>query len=415
MLTETVLSYRRSLGGGIVALCLLVSMTQPAWGDPSKYEPAVDPSLGFNLISWWNWGGSGPAVWANSVQSLYDAGFRQVSINPERYFDPNTGVLAASSQHGPELSHIAAGIARAKSLGMTVTVSPYIEFQDFTDWRGSWDPTPGSAISNQFWSDYQQYLVDVAQLANAYGVDSMNVAAELRGLVQNPGNNAHWNAAINAVAANFSGQLGYAAVWNDYQNGNLTGAIWNHPAIDYMGVNAYFPVATAEQADVSGTDPNPAFINLLTDNWNAQLDGNILPFAHSLKGGNGMPVVLSEMGLLPYNRATAEHFDVIPSTSYPDQDEQIMGFKAMIAAMDHRKANDNLLSIDIWQWEMPGSNGSLWNMDVALPTDQPLNVPATQYLADFITHPIPEPSSLVLAALGIFGVLVLALRTASRT
>ncbi len=189
-----------------------------------KYEPAADPGVGFNLISWWNFGPAGATIWANSVQSLYDAGFRHVSIDPIRYFDPNSGAIAASSQKGPELLHIAAGIARAKSLGMTVTVNPFVEFQNFTQWRAYWDPTPGSASSNQFWSDYQQYLVDVAQVAHTYGADSMNVGTELNGLVDNPGNNAHWNAAINAVAANFSGQLGYAASWPS-RNGNLTNAI----------------------------------------------------------------------------------------------------------------------------------------------------------------------------------------------
>ncbi len=178
-----------------------------------------------------------------------------------------------------------------------------------------------------------------------------------------------------------------------------------------MGVEAYFPMATNEQADASGANPNPAFINLLTNNWNSLLDNDILPFAHSLKGGSGMPVVFSETGLLPYNRTTVTPWDAMPSSDL-DPDEQIMGFKTLMGATDHRKANDNLLAINIWSWGMAGSNGNLWNMGVTLPPDQPLNVPATQYLADFITHSIPEPSTFALAALGILGVLTYARRRA---
>ena len=50
MLIQTVESYRRALGAVIVALCVLVSMTKPALGNPSMYEPGADPSLGFNLV-----------------------------------------------------------------------------------------------------------------------------------------------------------------------------------------------------------------------------------------------------------------------------------------------------------------------------------------------------------------------------
>ena len=62
--------------------------------------------------------------------------------------------------------------------------------------------------------------------------------------------------------------------------------------------------------------------------------------------GDGMPVVFSETGLVAYNRTTVTPWDAMPSSG-PDQDEQIMGFKALMGAMDHRKANDNLLAMNI--------------------------------------------------------------------
>jgi hypothetical protein len=390
-------SFRRGLYVICLGVCGVTLATQPALGNPSVYEPGVDPGVGFNLISWWNFGTSGPSVWQNAVQSAHDAGFRQVSLSPVRYFNSATGAIAVTSQNGPELSHVAAGIARAKLLGMTVTVNPFVEFQNFAQWRAAWNPAPGSATANQFWTDYQQYMTSIAQMAQANGANAMNVGTEMRGIANNSANSSQWNSVINSVNANFSGRIGYAANWDDFKDANLTSAIWEHPAVDYLGVDAYFPMATGAQADASGTRPNPTFTNVLKDNWNTLLDNDVLPFAQARKGGAGMPVTFSEYGIMPYNRGVVQHSDVQVGTV--DQDEQIMGFEAILSATDHRQANDDFLGIDLWQWGMPGSDGSLWNMDATLPADQTNNVPATKFLSDYVSHPVPEPAGFALACL----------------
>jgi hypothetical protein len=50
--------------------------SQIAFANPAKYEIGSDPSVGFNLISWYNFGSSGASTWQNAVQSIYDAGVR---------------------------------------------------------------------------------------------------------------------------------------------------------------------------------------------------------------------------------------------------------------------------------------------------------------------------------------------------
>ena len=168
------------LPGLVAAFCYLSLVASLTLAAPHKYEPNVDPSVGFNLVSWGNFGGSGAAVWQNAVQNVYDAGFTEVSISPIRYYTPGTGSIASSSSSGPELSHIAAGIARAKALGMQVTVNPFVEPVGFSEWRGFYDPTPGSQEWSTFFSHYQQYVVDVAQVAQTNGADAMTVGTELR-------------------------------------------------------------------------------------------------------------------------------------------------------------------------------------------------------------------------------------------
>jgi hypothetical protein len=269
-----------------------------------------------------------------------------------------------------------------------VTLNPFVEPQGFSTWRGFYDPTPGSAEAQRFWSDYQQYLLEVATLAQAHGVDAMNIGTELRALEQNPGNNASWMQVLNAVDAVYSGPLGYAANWDSYNGSNLTSTIWEHPAIDYLGIDAYFRIISTSQADASGTDPNPQFINTVSNAWTSLLQNSILPFARARKSGTGMPVVFTEYGATPFNRGIAQQ----PNTSQVDQGEQRMGFEALLRALDGRQ--DELAALHIWQWGMPGANESYFYINPNTTSnigggfDESLNRPLGQWLSSFVSNPL---------------------------
>lgn len=367
----------------LLGACLMILNGRIAAGAPDIYEVNHDPNVGFNLISWWNFNASGQAVWEDAVQDLYDNGFRDVSISPVRFVDPATGSIAVSSMKGPELDHVAAGIARAKSLGMQVTVNPFVEIEDFAFWRGNFNPVPGSAVSDTFWNDYEQYLTDVANVAEANGAEAMTVGTELKAITRESGNNAKWNSVITSVDGVFHGSLGYAANWDNFKNSNLTSTVWDHPAIDFLGVDAYFRIVTNAESDASGSYPDTAFLDLVEEEWTAQLDTDILPFAAARKGGAGMPVYFTEYGLTPFNRGVAQH-----PTSEVDQDEQVMGFAALMRAMDGRAGP--LPKIHVWQWGMPGAVNSNFYLNPGAQSniggnfDESLNVPAAEWLRDFI-------------------------------
>jgi hypothetical protein len=419
----------------VLSLALVIGRSQSTLANPAVYEVGSDPAVGFNLISWWNFGGSGVSTWQNAVQSVYDAGFRSVSIGPVRFVNINTGQILATSPRGPELSHIEAGVARAKSLGMRVTLNPFVELFDangagtgddeyFADisgcgtWRACWNPVPGSAASNQFWADYQTYLTGVAQIAAAYNVDAMTVGTENNKLAENSGNSSSWNTVINAVDGTYAGPLGYAANWDDYRHTNVTTSIWENSKIDFIGIDSYFntvlhdyykylnPTLTNSQISTLVNNattpiqsyPDQSFIDLMAAAWNKFLDidsaqvtvsdgttrtyfayDGILPFAAARKGGTGMPVAFTEQGYLYFNTSSAS-----PQTNSGSVDtaEQRMAFQGLINALDQRGSVFN--AMDIWQWWMDGSSGSQWNIDTTPPLDQPNNQPLALMLQSFI-------------------------------
>lgn len=200
----------------------------------------------------------------------------------------------------------------------------------------------------------------------------------------------------------------------------MQAAIWENPKIDFIGIDSYFnsvlydyykytnPALTTTQINTLVTNavnpiqsyPDAAFIDLMTSAWNKYLDidtpqvssggrsyfehDGILPYAAARKGGAGMPVQFTEQGYLYFNTSSAS-----PQTSSGSTDtaEQIMVFQALLRAMDGRQ--NNVRAIDVWQWEMPGSYGSQWNINTSASADQPNNRRLAIVLSRFVRNLIP--------------------------
>jgi hypothetical protein len=395
---------RESMYGWYVSIVAMVAAVTAASANPTIYEPARDPAVGFNLIAW---SGNSGSSWSNAINALYAAGFREVSISPVRRFNNNTGAVITNSGY-PSLMAIEAGVARAKQLGMRVTLNPFVELSNLPGgqtWRAYFAPLPGSTVANTFWPLYETYLDEVAALAQEHQVDAMNVGTEMKGLDSlfsisdfdpaTPGNQstptqtqldqqqAYWDTVIDSVASIYSGAIGYAANWDNFSSSRVTSNIWSHPEIDYIGIDSYFrfesgqyQVPTAEAGPIQ-TYPDEDFIQLVADEWTERLDEQIRPFAVEL----GKPVVFTEQGYQHHNNTSR---NPQTETGSVDTAEQIMAFQGLLRALDGRR--DDLLAMHIWQWEMAGSQGSTWNINPAPSANQPDNRLLAQWLSGFVSN-----------------------------
>jgi hypothetical protein len=375
-----------------------------ATAEPTVFEPAVDPGLGFNLIAW---SGNNGASWTNAVNALYAAGFREVSISPVRRFNSNTGSVITNSGY-PSLAAIEAGVARARQLGMRVTLNPFVELSNLPggqSWRAYFAPLPGSTVASTFWPLYETYLDEVAALAQKHQVDALNVGTEMKGLDSlfsisdfdpaTPGNQStpsqaqldqqreYWHTVIDSVASIYDGAIGYAANWDNFNSPRVTSNIWSHPEIDYIGIDSYFrfesgPIQVSQsEAGAIQAYPDEEFIQLVANEWNERLDGVILPFA----AGLGKPVVFTEQGYQHHNGTSRN-----PQTESGSIDtaEQIMAFSGLLRALDGRQ--EDFLAMHIWQWEMAGSQGSTWNINPSASANQPDNRPLAQWLSGWVSN-----------------------------
>ncbi|WP_303318242.1 glycoside hydrolase [Flavivirga abyssicola] len=98
----------------------------------------------------------------------------------------------------------------------------YIEMKNKTDW---------SVLE----TSYSKFILEYAQLAQEMKVDIFCIGTELEKFIENRPN--YWKNLIVKIKQIYKGKLTYAANWNEF---NRT-PFWSD--LDYIGVDAYFPVS----------------------------------------------------------------------------------------------------------------------------------------------------------------------------
>jgi GTA TIM-barrel-like domain len=101
----------------------------------------------------------------------------------------------------------------------------------------------GDEAGWQSWeSGYSDYILHNAKLADSLGIELFCIGTELENAVaKRP---AFWGSLIDSVRKIYKGKLTYAANWNEYEKFPY----WKK--LDYIGIDAYFPLSDAEEPGV---------------------------------------------------------------------------------------------------------------------------------------------------------------------
>ena len=94
----------------------------------------------------------------------------------------------------------------------------------------------------QLESSYEKFILEYAQLAEALHVKLFCVGTELERFIKNRPD--YWKNLITKIKQVYTGQLTYAANWDEYQETPF----WKD--LDYIGVNGYFPLTDEQTPSV---------------------------------------------------------------------------------------------------------------------------------------------------------------------
>lgn len=130
-------------------------------------------------------------------------------------------------------------IAQAKARGLTVLLIPHL-WVETPGWRGEIDPGSDEGW-RRYQASYRSFVLSWARDAQRAGADAFSIGVECKSWSGRFG--GYWTQLIADVRQVFHGKLTYSANWDEAENV----LFWDQ--LDFVGVNAFYPLAEHDDAD----------------------------------------------------------------------------------------------------------------------------------------------------------------------
>jgi len=232
------------------------------------------------------------AEWVTLVPTWYQSSPESSVIYPER-----PGRTATDEA-------LVAAIVEAQALGLEVMLKPHVDLVD-GGYRGGIEP----ASTQQWFESYGEVIVGYARLAEQHDIPQFVVGTELAGTSSDT---APWRDLIAGVRQVFSGSLTYAANHDEFPNVQF----WDD--LDFIGVDAYFPLAEQPTTD----------LGRLTVAWDPIID-ELGKVARAFERS----IVFTEVGYPSQEGASVQPYNPSLSTVVSN-DEQEAALRAMLSSVD---------------------------------------------------------------------------------
>ncbi len=255
-------------------------------------------------------------------------------------------------------------IQKAHELNMKVALKPMVDIVD-GKWRGQINPTNWTL----WFENYRNFINFYADLAETNSVELFVVGTELR---SSQTSEMEWRHVISEARTYFSRNITYAANWDSYNTGSIK--FWD--ALDYVGVDAYFPLTNSY---------NPTLSQLISawsyctksgytgQNWTNQL--------YSTYTQTGKKIVFTEIGYVSQNGTNTQPWNWNVSLTL-DLQEQADCYQAALEAFT---ASTWFEGWFWWNWETNPNAGKPGTSDEKHYTPQ--NKPAQNVLKYYYGGP----------------------------
>lgn len=266
-----------------------------------------------------------------SIKAMADAGITSVSIVVTWYQQEYNSIEIERTERTPSDASVKHVIREARQHGMSVMLKPHIDLIS-GDGNNRSDIGFNSEEKWEEWfSNYQKFVVRYANIANDEGAEFFCVGTELTFATTKT---SYWKDKIlPKIKKVFRGQLVYAANWDEYSNVEF----WDE--LDYVGIDAYFPLAN--KSDPSEED--------LRQGWEKWL-GEIETFQRKVN----KPIVFTECGYTSSGTAATKPWED-GTVGAPNTELQAKCYKALFETFWDKPW---FLGVYWWNWNTyPGSGG----------------------------------------------------------
>lgn len=233
---------------------------------------------------------------------------------------------------GEREAGILESIRKAKAENVKIMLKPQVYVPG--DWTGTLD-----FESDEDWTkweaSYTIYALRMAEIAAAEKVDLYCFGTEFKKAIRE--RPAYWVNLIRAIRRVYQGKLTYASNWDNYHNIPF----WSE--LDYVGINAYFPLSEAE------TPTKTALLDL----WK--------PIAQQIEHFHceiNQPIIFTEFGYLSVNGSASKTWELENNIHNIDINEMAQA-NALDALYETFWEKDWWQGGFLWKWfpDMKGHEG----------------------------------------------------------
>ena len=313
-----------------------------------------------------------PAVpFEQYVKEIASSGANTIIFTVAAYQEnPSASSVFIEYRRVPPADRIARLIRLSRSLGLRVVMMPMVLLE--RPIRGEWRGKIRPMRPDDWWKDYENYVLYYARISHKTGAEMFMVGSEL---VSMEGETDRWKGLIAKVRKAYpNGLLGYSANWDHYKDIRF----WD--ALDVIGMTAYY--------DLVGT--NKPTLERLVTSWKP-IRKKILDWKATIDPNNTHRIVFTEVGWPSQVGCAREPWNYFASPIV-DLKTQDLCFQAFFKTWQDDPAVGGIL---IWEWRNgPGQHGG--------PLDRsyvPINKPAMETIRAFyrspgaLTRPASRPAS----------------------
>lgn len=199
-----------------------------------------------------------------------------------------------------------------------------LDFDKDSDWQ-AWE------------KDYETYILTMAEIADSLQVEMFCVGTEFRKSVSK--RPQFWHQLIRKIRDIYDNKLTYSANWDDYENISF----WNE--MDYIGINAYFPLIDDKTPSISNLQKSlKSYIN------------KIQRFACR----QNKPILFTEYGYLSVDKCAYNTWELEAEIKQLPINEQAQA-NAIEALLTELKQYDWWAGGFLWKWFPNGEGGEGYN------------------------------------------------------
>jgi len=167
-----------------------------------------------------------------------------VALTPYAFSKANEPAVKFNYEHswwGEQTEGTISMIKQAKAEGLKIMLKPHVWVMG-EGWCGQFD-----LKTEEDWKkwekDYAKYILSNAKIAQQYNVEMLCIGTEYK--IATAKRVIFWKALIKSIRKIYTGKITYASNWDNYTNIKF----WNE--LDYIGVDAYFPLSQTKNVDVN--------------------------------------------------------------------------------------------------------------------------------------------------------------------